>query len=71
MENQGAGGGSEEEPGKMNPKRGGSGRVPEEENKNKPKLVREGREEGRAGWVLLVCGRAWEDGVFPWGGGAE
>ncbi|XP_060105384.1 protein diaphanous homolog 2 [Heteronotia binoei] len=37
MESQGAGGG-EEEPGKMNPKRGGSGRLPDEENKNKPKL---------------------------------
>ncbi|KAL8180919.1 UNVERIFIED_CONTAM: hypothetical protein K2H54_041527 [Gekko kuhli] len=40
MENQGAGGG-EEELGKMNPKRGGSGRVPEEESKNKPKLPTE------------------------------
>ncbi|XP_054851916.1 protein diaphanous homolog 2 [Eublepharis macularius] len=37
MESQGAGGG-EEEPGKMNAKRGGSGRAPDEENKNKPKL---------------------------------
>uniref|UniRef100_A0ACB8FWZ7 Uncharacterized protein n=1 Tax=Sphaerodactylus townsendi TaxID=933632 RepID=A0ACB8FWZ7_9SAUR len=50
MENQGAGGG-EEEPGRMNPKRGGSGRVPEEENKNKPKLVSEGQEEGMGGWL--------------------
>ncbi|XP_061454159.1 protein diaphanous homolog 2 isoform X2 [Rhineura floridana] len=43
MENQGAGVGGEEPPGKMNPKRGGvagggSGRVAEDENKNKPKL---------------------------------
>lgn len=45
MENQGAGGGGEEVPGKMNPKRGGGGggRVPEEDSKNKPKLVSEGR----------------------------
>ncbi|XP_062998020.1 protein diaphanous homolog 2 [Elgaria multicarinata webbii] len=39
MENQGASGGGEEVPGKMNARRGvGVGRVPEDESKNKPKL---------------------------------
>lgn len=64
MESQGAGGGGgEEEPGKMNPKRGGSGRVSEEENKNKPKLVSEGPKEGR-GQGVSPGGRAARQG-FP------